>query len=258
MALETKCKFYYGIEIIEDNNVLDFSEGATELSITIPVGIYSPQEIALKLSALLTDAGSQAYTCSFNRSIRKITISASSNFYILISTGTHSATTLYSTLGYTGGVDLSGASSYLAPGTIGFEYVPQFYLLDYVPVEHNVKSIQASINETGSGKVEVIRYGTKRFMECSIELITNKPFKGSDFWTSSPTGLDDALNFMGYITQKSQLEFMPDKDNVNNYYTLILESTEADQTGIGFKLVEQLEYGSGYYKTGKLVFREIT
>lgn len=258
MALDTKCKFYYGIEIETDNNVLDFNEGSGELSITIPVGIYSPQEIALKLSALLTDAGTQVYSCTFNRSTRKITIASTSNFSILISSGTHSVTTLYETLGYTGGSDLTGASSYLAPGQIGYEFIPQFYLLDYIPLEHNIKSIQASINETGSGKVEVVRYGTKRFMECSIELITNKPFKGSDFWTSSTTGLDDALSFMNYATQKSKVEFMPNKDAVNTYYTLILESTEADQTGIGFKLLEQLEYGSGYYRTGKLVFREIT
>lgn len=257
MALETKCKFYYGIEITTDNNELDFSEGSGELSIFIPIGVYSPQEIALKLASLLTNAGSQTYSCSFNRSTRKLTISATSNFSILIATGTHSATTLYQTLGYTGGANLTGANSYLAPSTIGYEFVPQFYLLDYIPLEHNVRSVQASINETASGQVEVIRYGTKRFMECSMELITNKPFQGSDFWTSSTTGLDDALNFLGFATQKSKIEFMPNKDDVNTYSTLILESTESDASGIGFKLLEQLDYGNGYYKTGKLVFREV-
>lgn len=258
MALETKCKFYYGVEITQDNNILDFNEGSGELSITIPVGIYSPQEIALKIAGLLTDAGTLTYTCTFNRSSRKITISAGSNFSILIATGSHAGNGVYNIIGYTGGVNLTGSSSYLAPSSMGYEFVPQFYLLDYVPLEHNIKSLQASINETGSGLVEVVRYGTKRFMECSIELITNKPFQGSDFWTSSPTGLDDALNFMSFAIQKCKIEFMPDKDTVSNYYTLILESTESDQSGIGFKLVEQIEYGSGYYKTGKLVFREIT
>lgn len=258
MALETKCKFYYGVEITTDNNIIDFSEGLGELNITIPIGIYSPQEIALKIAGLLTDAGSLTYSCSFNRTTRKLTISAGSNFSILIATGSHAGSSIYSTLGYTGGVNLTGSSSYLAPSTVGYEFVPQFYLLDYVPFEHNVKSIQASINETGSGLVEVVRYGTKRFMECSIELITNKDFISSDFWTSSPTGLDDALNFMSYAIQKSKLEFMPNKDLVSSYYTVVLESTESDQTGIGFKLVEQLDVGSGYYKTGKLIFREIT
>jgi hypothetical protein len=258
MALNTKCKFYYGIEITADNNTLDFSEGSGELNVNIPVGIYSPQEIASKLTTLFNAAGSLVYTCSFNRTTRKLTIATTSNFSLLIASGTHAGTSLYNTLGFTGGIDLTGSSSYLAPSSTGYEFVPQFYLLDYVPLENNIRSIQASVNETGSGQVETVRYGSKRFMECSIELITNNKFNSSTFWTSSLTGLDDARNFMNYAIQKSKIEFMPDKDIVSDYYTLILESTEIDQNGLGYKLTEQLEYGSGYYKTGRLIFREIT
>lgn len=257
MALLTKCKFYFGIEITQDNNILDFDEGSGEISITIPVGIYSPKQISDKIASLLTAAGTQTYSCVFNRTTRKITISSIASFDILILTGTHTATTLYTVLGYTGGVDLTGATSYIAPSTTGYEYVPQFYLLDYVPLEHNVKSVQASINETGSGLVEVIRFGTKRYMECSIELITNNKFLGDAIWTPSTTGVEDTLRFLGYATQKSRIEFMPDQTDVASYSTLLLESTESDQMGVGFKLYEQLEYGAGYFKTGKLLFREI-
>ncbi|MBL0233169.1 MAG: hypothetical protein IPQ08_05850 [Chitinophagaceae bacterium] len=257
MALLTKSKFYFGVEITQDNNVIDIDEGGGEISVVIPVGIYSPKQIADKFSSLLTSAGSQSYTCSFNRTTRKLTISSVAPFDILISTGTHTATTLYTVLGYTGGLDLTGLTSYAAPSTTGFEYVPQFYLLDYVPLEHNVKSVQASINETGSGTVEIIRFGTKRFMECSIELITNNKFLGDSIWSSNPKGVEDTLLFLGYATQKSNIEFMPDLTDVASYSTLLLESTEVDTQGIGFKLMEQLEYGAGYYKTGKLVFREV-
>lgn len=258
MALETKCKFYYGIEIVTDNNTLDFDDGTGEISVVIPVGVYSPQEIALKIASLMTNAGSQTYSVTFNRSTRKLTIGASSNFEILIASGTHSATILYQTLGYTGGSDLTGASSYLAPSQCGYEFVPQFYLLDYVPVEHNVRSVQASINETATGSVEVVRYGTKRFMECSMDLITNKKILDTTYWTYNPTGIEDALLFLNFATQKSKVEFMPDENKVNEYITLILESTEEDQTGIGFKLKEMLDLGTGFYRTGKLIFREIT
>jgi len=257
MALLTKSKFYFGIEITQDNNSLDFDEGSGEISIVIPVGIYSPKQISDKIASLLTAAGTQTYTCVFNRTTRKLTISSVATFDILILTGTHTATTLYTVLGYTGGVDLTGFTSYVAPSTTGYEYVPQFYLLDYVPLEHNVKSVQASINETGSGAIEVIRFGTKRFMECSIELITNNKFLGDSIWSYNPQGVEDTLLFLNYATQKSYVEFMPDKSDVANYSTLLLESTESDQQGIGFKLLEQLEYGAGYFKTGKLVFREI-
>lgn len=258
MALLTKAKFYFGIEITQDNNIIDIDEGSGEVSVTIPVGIYSPKQISDKLSSLLTAALTQTYTVSFNRTTRKITISAPSSFDILIASGTHTATTLYTVLGFTGGADLTGFTSYLAPSVSGYEYIPQFYLLDYVPLEHNVKSVQASINETGSGNIEVIRYGQKRFTEFSIELITNNKFLGDSIWTSSPTGVEDTLRFLNYATQKGRVEFMPDGSDPANYSTLLLESTESDQNGIGFKLMEMMEYGAGYFKTGKLVWREVT
>lgn len=257
MALLTKSKFYFGIEIFTDNNVIDFDDGSGEVQITIPVGIYSPKEISNKIATLMTAAGSQSYTCVFNRTTRKLTVGAIGTFTILIGSGTHTGSSVYTQLGFTGGVDLTGFNSYTADEVTGYSYEPQFYLLDYIPLEHNVKSVQASINETGSGNVEIIRYGTKRFMECSIELITNNKFIGDSVWSYNPRGLEDVLLFMGYATQKSKVEFMPDKSDVANYQTLILESTESDQNGIGFKLLEQLEYGVGYYRTGKLVFREV-
>lgn len=257
MALLTKSKFYYGIEILTDNNIIDFNDGSGAIACAIPIGIYSPQEICNKISSLLTASGSQSYSCTFNRTSRKLTISASSNFTILISSGIHSGSSIYKKLGFTNLSDLSGSNTYTAQSETGYSFEPQFYLLDYIPLEHNIKSVQSSINETGSGNLEIIRYGTKRYMECSMELITNHKFSGDSIWAYNPSGVEDALLFLSYATQKCKIEFMPNKDDVSNYYTLILESTESDQNGIGFKLLEQLEYGVGYYKTGRLIFREV-
>lgn len=258
MALLTKCKFYYGVQIDQDNNILDFDEGSGEISITIPIGIYSPKEISNKIAALMTAAGTQTYSCVFNRTTRKLTIGAVGFFSILIGSGSHTGSTVYANLGYTGGVDLTGFNSYASDSAVGYEFRPQFYLLDYTPLEHNIKSVQASINETGSGNIEVIRYGTKRFMECSIEFITNQKFISDPIWTSNKTGVEDALQFLTFATQKSKIEFMPNENDVANYFTLILESTASDQQGVGFKLEEMLDYGAGYYKTGRLVFREVS
>ncbi len=256
MALKTKCKFYFGVVVEQDNNFFDFDEGSGEITITIPVGIYAPSVLANKISSLMSAAGSQTYSCIFNRTTRKFTISSVAPFDILIFTGSHSATTLYINLGFTGGADLVIATTYTAPSAAGFEYVPQFYLLDYTPLEHNIQAVSASVNETGSGEVEIIKYGRKRFMECSMELITNEKFNDETFWTSSRTGIEDTLTFLDFATQKGKIEFMPDKDDPETFSLLLLESTEKDQKGVGFKLYEQLEYGAGYFKTGKLVFRE--
>lgn len=257
MALLTKSQFYYGIEIEVDNDTIDISEGAGEINVTIPIGVYSPKELTEKIEEKLNEAGTKSYTVSFNRTTRKITISSTSNFSILIASGTHAGSTIYANLGYTGGIDLTGAASYLAATAIGKVYQPQFYLLDYIPLEHNVKSAYISENETTVGNVEVIRYGTRRYTQFSIDLITNQKFLGDSMWTSSSTGVEDALDFMNHIIKKYKIEFMPDKSDPATFYTLILESTESDQNGMGFILNEMLDYGVGYFRTGKLNFREV-
>ena len=95
-------------------------------------------------------------------------------------------------------------------------------------------------------------------MECSIDFISDRKFIGDDIWDSNTNGIADALQFMGYAIEKSTVEFMPNRLDVANYTKLILESTESDSQGTGFKLLEMLDYGEGLYRTGRLVFREIT
>lgn len=258
MALNTKCKFYFGVVIEQDSNYFDFDDGAGEVSFSIPSGYYSPTEIVDIVSSNLNSVGSKSYSCYFNRQSRSVVISCTSNFKILIATGKHSGATIYKSIGFTSLFDLIGNSSYTSNLVIGIEYRPQFYLLDYIPLGHNIKSVQASINETGSGSVEVIKYGTKRFLEFSIELITNRIIHNTQSFESSITAVDDVLTFLNFAISKSKIEFMEDVSNVEKFNTIILESTEADQNGVGFKLQEQLDYGEGFYKTGKLVFREVT
>lgn len=246
------------MQVEQDNSTIDIDEGAGEISVSIPVKSYSPSEFAAALSNALNSQLTQGYSVSFNRTSRSITISSDGTFSILIASGSHTVSTIYSNMGFTGGVDLTGSVSYVAPSTCGFEYKPQFYLLDYTPLEHNVKSVNASINESGSGAVEVIRFGTKRMCEFSIEMVTNSKFMGDTIWNYDGQGVESTLNFMNFCIQKSQIEFMPDLTDVANYSKLILEATESDSNGTGFKLLEMLDYGAGVFKTGKLMFREVT
>ena len=258
MALLTKSKFYFGVSVDSDNNILDIDEGTGSFPVTLAVKAYAPSEIATALSSALNQAGTLTYTVTLNRTTRLLKITASGTFSIRRATGPNSASNIYSILGFPGGTDLTGLSQYEGTVGVGFEFEPQFYLLDYVPLDHNVKSVKASVNETGSGAVEVIRFGTKRYMECSIDFISDRKFIGDEIWSSNPNGIADALQFMGYAIQKSTLEFMPNRLDVANYTKLILESTESDSQGTGFKLLEMLDYGEGLYKTGRLVFREVS
>jgi hypothetical protein len=63
---------------------------------------------------------------------------------------------------------------------------------------------------------------------------------------------------MGFAIDKSTIEFMPNGLDVANYSKLVLESTESDSQGTGFKLLEMMDYGEGLYRTGRLVFREVS
>jgi hypothetical protein len=95
-------------------------------------------------------------------------------------------------------------------------------------------------------------------MECSIDFISDQKFIGDEIWESNVNGVSDALNFMGFAIEKATMEFMPNRLDVANYTKLVLESTESDSQGVGFRLIEMLDYGAGIYRTGRLVFREIS
>lgn len=258
MALLTKSKFYFGVQISSGNNVLDIDEGSGLIQVSLANKAFAPSEIATALASALNESGSLNYTVTLNRTTRLLRITASGTFSILRASGPNSASNIYSTLGFPGGTDLTGLSQYEGTVGVGFEFEPQFYLLDYVPLDHNVKSVKASVNETGSGAVEVIRFGTKRYMECSIDFISDQKFIGDEIWESNVNGISDALNFMGFAIEKATIEFMPNRLDVANYTKLILESTESDSQGVGFRLIEMLDYGAGIYRTGRLVFREIS
>lgn len=257
MALTTKAKFYYGPRIDTDLNVLDFSEGGPELNASVASKLYSPTQLASNLQDSINDLGSLTYSVVFDRVTKKITISATAPFDILIASGTHAGSNIYERLGFTGGVDLTGASSYTGDEVCGSEFVPQFYLLDYIPLENWVDSVDSATATTGSGKVEFITYGQQRRTQFSIELVTNQAFIGNEFWEPNPTGLEDLASFLAAATQKGQVEFMRDRVDPSEFEVIILESTESSQSGTGFKIIEQIDYGVGYFKSGLLRWREV-
>jgi len=48
---------------------------------------------------------------------------------------------------------------------------------------------------------------------------------------------------------------MPDENASEEFMVLILESSEADTTGLGFSLIEEYDQGlPEYYRSGKLVW----
>lgn len=254
MALKTRSKFYYGFKIKVGTNFIAFQEATGPVkTATLKINTYSSGGFTNEISRALNDAGNQNYTVSFNRSTRKITIASDNTFSLLIATGPFAGSQIYIDLGFDL-VDLTGASSYTAQNTCGSVYQPQFYLLDYVSTDDSQEAVDASINETASGNLEVIRYGVKKFMKCTIDFITNDKMTDESWIENSPTAIEDVRAFLQDITQKNKLEFMPDRDDNSTFQVLVLESTASNRNGLGYELQEKSGFDS-YFTTGRMTFR---
>lgn len=253
MSLSTFSKFYYDFQVTADQFYVSFNEGSGEILAPVDIGNYSIENGIVKVQSAMTDNGTQAYTVSFDRTTRLVTISASSNFSLLVSSSTV-ATTVFGVLGFTG-ADRTGSSSYTGNLPCGSVYAPQFVFQDYVAKEHFVKSVDATIKKTATGQVEVVRFGAESFIQANIKYATNKAMDGHAI-RNNPTGVEDLAAFMSFAIQKQPLELMLDSSTPNTYIDVILEKTPSESNGTGFQLKELYDKNlPGFYETGVLLFR---
>ena len=257
MALTTKSKFYFGQLVVPDGVWLDFDEGGGEITATLTPGYYSPSQFCVEVERAMNSVGSNDYACTYNRVTNKITIGSDSVFSILKASGEHAENSLYDVLGMTGG-DVTGAVTYTFSNVSGYIYEPQFFLLDYLSPEDNKNAIEGTVNKSASGLVEIIKYGTERFTEFSIDFINNYARGENEYIDQDFTAVEKARAFMEEVIQKANIEFMPDKNDVENFYTIQIEKTPTNQSGLGYRLREKSGQGFvGYYTTGLLTFRVV-
>lgn len=250
-------KFNYGHTVTADNRYFNVDEGDGELTIELPLGDYTLDELAQAIEDALNEAGELVYSVSTIRDGNRIKIEADENFEILIDTGTATATA-YELMGFNGVDDLTGDDEYTGDGPSGLEYYPQFLLQSYIPPENWVESSDATVNESADGRVEVIRFGQEQKSQMNLKFITNLPMDGSIIKNNS-NGLADALDFLNYISQKKRFEFVPDLLTPGTYYKVILESTPDVKNGTGFKLKEMItENLPDFYETGVITLRVVT
>jgi hypothetical protein len=260
LAIDTFSSFYYlSDEITVSNQNLNFDEGGGELLAQISVGQYTPTELVLAIKTALEAASTlpQEYTVSFNRTTRKLTISAAANFDLLISSGSQVGTSPWVLLGFTGGADLTATNTYTGQSELGSIYTPQFKLQDYVAPGFNKEQIDPSVNESASGKLEVLNFGTRSFIEMRIPFVTNElALADCRYILPDASGVQNTLTFLEFLITKSACEFNPDKDTPGNFETVILERTSASGSGTGFKLRERVRDNiRDVYDTGLLRFR---
>lgn len=258
MALETYSKFFYGIKVNPSFVSIAYQEmtGPIRTAVVTAKG-YSLTSFIKEIERAFNATGGQTYTVTVDRNTRKMTISAPGNFSILIATGPFAGSEIYSIMGFDY-ADKTGANSYQSDNGIGSEYRPQFYLLDYVPTSNNKDVIDGSINETGSGDVEILQYGIRRLMKCNIDFINNYPTEPDSWIRHNPEGVENCIAFMESIVDKIPVEFMPDENNNDDFEILLLESTPTNRNGMGYELREKIGDAIGYFATGILTFRKLS
>ncbi len=252
----TWSKFNFGHDVTVDNKYIPFAEGAGELLAEVAIGNYTLAEFAQAVEDALNTAGALTYVVTLSRTGNILTVAASGTFQLLAFTGS-TTSTAYSLMGFETTSDRTGAATYAGPLPSGTEYFPQFQLQSYVPPENYIESVDPTINTTGDGRVEVVNFGRKRMIEMDIKFITDLPMDGQTFG-NNPTGLQDARDFLDYISQKKVFEFVPDELTPGTFHKVILEKSQNYGNGTGFKLKELFTQGlNDIYETGVFTLRVI-
>lgn len=251
----TRSAFFYGYEATFDAQFIDFNEGADDLVATVAVGSYSISELCTQITSAMNAVGTFTYACTIDRSTRIITIGGSSAFDLLNATGTNTAKNILLQVGFAA-TDYSSVTSVAGTSAAVAEYLPQRRLQDYIPTENWTDLVDATVNKAANGNTQVQSFGKFYFMQCNITLATNiVQGDGSDI-ESSPVGVDQLTAFMGHITDKNKIEFMPDRDDLDTFQKLLCEKTTGSTDGIGFKLREKWDVGAaGYYDSGIILFK---
>jgi acylphosphatase len=255
-ALTTHSTFAYGWQITTTNRYIDFNDGTTK-TVALDIGSYTSIQLAQEIERQLDGASSLDFTVTFDRVAKKFTIAANSTFSLLFLTGVNNSQSPYELLGYTQ-TDKTGSSSYLAESTSGIYYSTQFILQSYKDTSTNRRAIDGVVNKSANGTVEVIKFGNERMMECEFNFITNLQQEQGSIIRENLTGLEEFTQMMEWLTEKYPVEFMKDESVLTTYEAFILESTESDQNGLNYDLIELYDRGLSYYfRSGILKFKRI-
>ncbi len=149
-AIQTLSQFYYGQTTSPTNKYIDFQESGAILTAILPIGGLTLTQYAAAVATALTAYGTQTYTVSADRTTRKLTISASSNFKLLISSGPNVGQSAFGLMGFSGS-DVTGANTYTGAAGCGSVYKNQ------IPFNKYISLLDYNLIETPSVNVSAVR-----------------------------------------------------------------------------------------------------
>ncbi|RKZ02678.1 hypothetical protein DRQ25_18410 [Candidatus Fermentibacteria bacterium] len=256
MTVKTKSKFYYDFIVETTGTDINFNEGGSELTATLSPSQYTPTSLAIEIARAMTEVGTQNYICNFSRTNRFFEISASSDFTLLVATGSTSSSG-FTLMGFTGS-DVGPGSSAESDTATGKAFLPQFMLQNFVDFIDNEGFSSPTVKTTASGEVELVTFGSESFAEMNIIYQTNIAQGNGAPLDNDPSGVENLRDFMRYCITKSPIEFMPDRATPSEFTECFLESTKKSKTGTAFTLKELYSKGLiDYYESGMITLRKV-
>lgn len=253
MALQSKSKITYGIEINSLNSSIDFKNsgvGSPEFQATLTKGFYTLSDFATEVANQLNIADpSNTYACTVDRTTagglqNRITITTSdTSMKLLFGTGSRFGSSAGPTLGFLA-ADYTGANTYTGYTTCGTVLIPTLVGYNYLSPNFMKKAF-GSINVSASGVKESIVFQIQEFLQ--VQFKYEQQTKVINEWTA----------FLTWAIQQKPIEFTPEISSPNSYYDVTLESTAQDGKGLAFQMTEMLPDFPFYYDTGLLKFRVI-
>lgn len=265
MTIATQSVFHYGLEIDGDNTFFEIqTESGANLTFQIPEGSCCHSDMPMLLNKLLEAGGTgfeELIEFVLDRELCRIIVRSKdgSNFSILSNTGPNAANGAYETLGFSTDQDYTGSNEYMAEKGLGKKYYPQFYLQDFDTCDVNRELRQATVNESSTGKCEVLFCGIDTYFEFEIKYISNCPSSCRSYRTD-PMGVEKAVDFLTWALCRKCIEFTPDCNRPENYFEIKIDRIPGSRNATRFKLRDMFEdigCEKIYYKTGKLRWRVV-
>jgi len=251
--MKLRAVFYYGHIVTPTSNTIRIDEGSGNIDVELQVGRYSLTDYIAMVSREINAVTTQDYIVALDRKTRQVTISAASDFDLLVA-DIYPLNSGFPILGFNEIANLTGSNSYASDTATGRAYFPQFPLQNYIDFSANKEYLDASINKTAQGKEEVVSFGLVEYAEFDIRGITDHPMIAGSPIENNPNGVSDAKSFMDYCISKGELEFMPDREDRESYSRVLLQKTSKNSKGVGYQLAEDRRV-SGYFSTKSLKFK---
>lgn len=240
--IDTYSSFYYGFTVTAQpyNGSINIDEGSGEILVQVPVGSYTMSDLASTIQNALNTQAVNNYQVTLNRNQRLFIISSDDPFDILTDTGSNADSAIYDLIGFSTALDKTGQTSYSGDFPSGKVYKTQFPLQSYVSKDDFQQGNLATKNVASDGTtVEVVRFGLAKFIEMDIKFITSRnDIADGNVIKKNNRGLEDAREFLQFITRLNPFEFMPDLNQAGDFEKVVLENYPGFNDGTGYRLRE--------------------